>query len=177
LHDAAPRRNPESPHNATYACTIRFFKKSAALFTIPYDRFRIIDRNSKYPRGVLRTIYEMEHLHNIMSEKKKKSIPIGNVLFVYILQSLSEAQYSYYCMNAIHNRFKCLVLQLARSLMKIESTRLSRMLVFRMNDENYRRGDCIEHTTDVLHIFCGKIQNRFNEYANRYTLFRVRTKQ
>jgi len=45
---------------------------------------------------------------------------------------------------------------------------------FRVNGENYRWGDRIERTTDVLHIFCGKIQNRFNEYASCYTIFRVR---
>lgn len=92
-----------------------------------------------------------------MSEKKRNLFRLEYVtLFVYISQSLPEAspKYSYCGMNAIHNRFSCIS---ARTIVN-EDDRIHDASVdacFRMNGENYRRGDCIEHITDVLHIFRG----------------------
>lgn len=144
-----------------------------------YDRLRIIDCDSEFLRGVLRTIQEMEHLY-ITSEKKKKRrnlFRLGRVIHLHFAISGRCGILVLLCEFSMKTQFTIVFLVFSACSVVNEDDRIHDVSAdarFRINGENYRRGDCIEYTTDVLRIYRGKIQNRFNEHANRYIVFRVR---
>lgn len=94
------RRNPESPHNVTYACTTFLYEKRGSR---PHDWLRIIDRDSVFLRSA-----SNNPRNGSLYIMKKGSLPaIGkqrviHLHFVFIFNLCSKRN----ILNAIH--FSCI---------------------------------------------------------------------